>query len=158
MFRLFWVIFRPFKEQIQGNQIYSAFWDPNAYNGWYYHPFLSVRNRSKVIKVYSAFWDPKRPKMYYKLYVGYIPWRAWRWLKRVETCCPKIVFYVMNCCVLTDIFILCIHLCDNLKLCIFVFRSVALLSPCVVGPCHHDMARPQVADRGTASDMEGSCE
>ena len=23
---------------------------------------------------------------------------------------------------------------------------------------HHGMARPQVADRGTASDMEGSCE
>jgi len=28
----------------------------------------------------------------------------------------------------------------------------------VVGPGHHGMARPQVADRGTASDMEGSCE
>jgi len=28
----------------------------------------------------------------------------------------------------------------------------------VVGPCHHGMARPQVADRGTASDKEGSCE
>ena len=28
----------------------------------------------------------------------------------------------------------------------------------VVGPCHHGMARPQVADRGTASNMEGSCE
>jgi hypothetical protein len=27
-----------------------------------------------------------------------------------------------------------------------------------VGPCHHDMARPQFADGGTASDMEGSCE
>jgi len=24
--------------------------------------------------------------------------------------------------------------------------------------CHHGMARPQVADGGTASDMEGSCE
>ena len=32
------------------------------------------------------------------------------------------------------------------------------LNPCVVGPCHHGMARPQVADRGTASNMEGSCE
>ena len=31
-------------------------------------------------------------------------------------------------------------------------------TPCVVGPCHHGMARPQVADRGTASNMEGSCE
>jgi len=29
---------------------------------------------------------------------------------------------------------------------------------CVMGPCHHGMARPQVADRGTASFMEGSCE
>ena len=27
-----------------------------------------------------------------------------------------------------------------------------------VGPCHHGMARPQVADGGTASNMEGSCE
>jgi hypothetical protein len=26
------------------------------------------------------------------------------------------------------------------------------------GPCHHGMARPQVADGGTASYMEGSCE
>jgi len=25
-------------------------------------------------------------------------------------------------------------------------------------PCHHGMARPQVADRETASDKEGSCE
>jgi len=28
----------------------------------------------------------------------------------------------------------------------------------LVGPCYHDMARPQVADRGTATDKEGSCE
>jgi len=28
----------------------------------------------------------------------------------------------------------------------------------VVGPCHHGMTRPHVADRGTASFMEGSCE
>jgi hypothetical protein len=27
-----------------------------------------------------------------------------------------------------------------------------------VSPCHHGMARPQVADGGTATDMEGSCE
>ena len=27
-----------------------------------------------------------------------------------------------------------------------------------VGPCHHGMARPQFADGGMASDMEGSCE
>jgi len=28
----------------------------------------------------------------------------------------------------------------------------------VVDPCHHGMARPQYAGRGTASDVEGSCE
>ena len=27
-----------------------------------------------------------------------------------------------------------------------------------MGPCHHGMARPAVADGGTASSMEGSCE
>jgi len=27
-----------------------------------------------------------------------------------------------------------------------------------VGSCHHGMARPQVADGGTASDIEGSCQ
>ena len=27
-----------------------------------------------------------------------------------------------------------------------------------MGACHHGMARPQVADGGTASNMEGSCE
>jgi len=28
----------------------------------------------------------------------------------------------------------------------------------LVGPCHHEMAGPQVADRGTVSDKVGSCE
>jgi len=36
--------------------------------------------------------------------------------------------------------------------------SLFLLTLHVVGPCHHGMARPHVADRGTASDKEGSCE
>ena len=27
-----------------------------------------------------------------------------------------------------------------------------------MSPCHHFVARPQVADGGTASNMEGSCE
>jgi len=36
-----------------------------------------------------------------------------------------------------------------------VIRGVA---PHIVCPCHHGMARPQVADRGTASDKDGSCE
>jgi hypothetical protein len=31
------------------------------------------------------------------------------------------------------------------------------MKPVNVGPCHHGMARPQVADGGTASYMEGSC-
>jgi len=35
-----------------------------------------------------------------------------------------------------------------------ILNSVSVL----VGPCHHGMAHPQVADRGTASDKEGSCE
>ena len=39
---------------------------------------------------------------------------------------------------------------------LYIFR--AFFAPYVVGPCHHGMARPQVADRGTASDKEGSCE
>ena len=38
------------------------------------------------------------------------------------------------------------------------FITVRLLLLPVVGPCHHSMARPQVVDRGTASDEEGSCE
>ena len=36
--------------------------------------------------------------------------------------------------------------------CVYIYTSV------FVGPCHHGMARPQVADGGTASGMEGSCE
>jgi len=28
----------------------------------------------------------------------------------------------------------------------------------ISGSCHHDMARPQVADGGTASNIEDSCE
>ena len=36
--------------------------------------------------------------------------------------------------------------------------SCKISGPRKVGPCHHGMARPQVADGGTASDMEGSSE
>jgi len=39
-----------------------------------------------------------------------------------------------------------------------IILVILLLNLRVVGPCHHGMARPQVADRGTASFMEGSCE
>ena len=37
-------------------------------------------------------------------------------------------------------------------------KDIRDIEPFFVGPCHHCMARPQVADGGTASDMEGSCE
>ena len=37
-------------------------------------------------------------------------------------------------------------------------KFVYLQKKVFVGPCPHGMARPQVADGGTASDMEGSCE
>ena len=39
-----------------------------------------------------------------------------------------------------------------------LFRVWVGSVPVLLGPCHHGMARPQVADRGTASDKEGSCE
>ena len=38
------------------------------------------------------------------------------------------------------------------------FKVHVLKEALFVGPFHHGMARPQVADGGTASDMEGSCE
>jgi len=41
---------------------------------------------------------------------------------------------------------------------IWGFLLVVLDVAVLVGPCHHGMARPQVADRGTASNKEGSCE
>ena len=37
----------------------------------------------------------------------------------------------------------------------FYFKFLAVAA---VGPCYHGMARPQVADGGTTSYMEGSCE
>jgi len=39
-----------------------------------------------------------------------------------------------------------------------VFHAEGCTEAVLMGPCHHGMARPQVADRGTASDKEGSCE
>ena len=41
---------------------------------------------------------------------------------------------------------------------IIIITNITTVIPCEVGPCHHGMARPQVADGGMASDMEGSCE
>ena len=51
------------------------------------------------------------------------------------------------------LFILYIYIYIYIYMCVCVCVCVY-----VVGPCHHGMARPQVADRGTASDKEGSCE
>jgi hypothetical protein len=37
----------------------------------------------------------------------------------------------------------------------FRLSFINILLPCSVGPCHHTMARPQVADGGTASSYGG---
>jgi hypothetical protein len=37
-------------------------------------------------------------------------------------------------------------------------KAFCMGGSCEVGPCYHGMARPQVADGETASYMEGSCE
>jgi hypothetical protein len=60
-------------------------------------------------------------------------------------CNHVMIFRENNCCVFWES--LAVHICIVWEEC-----------PCQVGPCHHGMARPQVADEGTASDMEGSCE
>ena len=39
-----------------------------------------------------------------------------------------------------------------------LYLTTLLIATVLVGPCHHGTGRPQVADGGTASDMEGSCE
>ena len=41
---------------------------------------------------------------------------------------------------------------------LWVLSVLVRLDAMLVGPCHQGMARPQVVDRGTASDKEGSCE
>ena len=46
----------------------------------------------------------------------------------------------------------------SMILLIWTFLKRVDSSSVFVGPCHHGMARPQVADGITASDMEGSCE
>ena len=38
------------------------------------------------------------------------------------------------------------------------FHGYMIIDSMNVGPCHHGMARPRVADGGMASNMEGSCE
>ena len=51
--------------------------------------------------------------------------------------------------------VLCVFVIKCLRrLC--VFSVVVRLDAMLVGPCHHGMARPQIVDRLTASDKEGS--
>ena len=51
--------------------------------------------------------------------------------------------------------VICLYICP---LSFHFFIYIYIFYPVFVGPCHHGMARPQVADGGTASGMEGSCE
>src|SRR5215510_4776367 len=46
----------------------------------------------------------------------------------------------------------------TISLMLFVEHQAGRTKAMNVGPCHHGMARPQVADGGMASNMEGSCE
>ena len=39
-----------------------------------------------------------------------------------------------------------------------LLKPTGHVMPCLWGPCHHGVARRQVADRGTASGTEGRCE
>jgi hypothetical protein len=41
---------------------------------------------------------------------------------------------------------------------LYAFMYVCKFFPVFVGPCQHGTARTQVADGGTANDMEGSCD
>ena len=41
---------------------------------------------------------------------------------------------------------------------LFPFYQITINLPVFVRPCHRGMARLQVAEGGTASDMEGRCE
>jgi len=46
---------------------------------------------------------------------------------------------------------------EGLQTLLYIFKAITRLGH-DVGPCHHGMARPRVADGGVASYMEGSCE
>ena len=41
---------------------------------------------------------------------------------------------------------------------LFEFYGTRMFITAFTSPSHHDVARPHVADGGTASNMEGSCE
>jgi hypothetical protein len=47
---------------------------------------------------------------------------------------------------------------DPVSMCTEEILALYLLCSMNAGPCHHGMVHPQVADGGTASNMEDSCE
>ena len=50
-----------------------------------------------------------------------------------------------------------VYITQKVKI-IVIYKQTVMLSTCDKwGSCHHGMARAQVADRGTACSMEGSC-
>jgi hypothetical protein len=56
------------------------------------------------------------------------------------------------------------HIVHLIPLCAYMactgqlYKSLGMRMTWWVGPCHYNMACPQVADGGTASNMEGGCE
>jgi hypothetical protein len=74
-----------------------------------------------------------------KLIEAYIFWKKKKWFK---------LMYQSRLCVR---WCLCetkvLYVCILFQFCVYIYIHV-------VGPCHHDMACPQVADRGMASDKE----
>ena len=56
-----------------------------------------------------------------------------------------------DCIFVHKLFVLCL-------LSLVMLQSIEVVIILFVGPSHHGMAGLQVADGGTASDMEGSCE
>ena len=69
----------------------------------------------------------------------YVSWRAWRWFKRVETCRPNIVFYVINMC-FDCCYILCMY---------YINTSAWLLSICstVTYITKHDISLSLFTDK-----------
>ena len=62
-----------------------------------------------------------------------VSWRAWRWFKRVETCRPKIVFYVINCRFDWYFYTVCVLVTITVILLLFLL----LLFVCVILLAHN---------------------
>ena len=81
----------------------------------------------------------------------------WNWWKSPTLCCKPLISVLPSNPEYLDTFIHNPYTYSDGKgrLRIFYPNNFTMMN---VGPCHHGMARPRVADRGTASNMEGSCE